>query len=703
MILRPLVFAALGATLLLSHPLLAQQPAEPAADPLPAGALVRFGTTRPILRTNPSVGLIPPKYTNFLAPTMNGGIKRYDLGTGRPLQKNGIVGPGHVVVSTDGKRAAVALTGGVNVFDIATGNQVLAIKPPEGVIIAGVPGVALSADGKILAFAGKGLDVRGEVVVIDVDQNEVLAQCTTNQAAPVYVTLSRDGKTLISYGPPAPAPKLTPAPAPKAPPEMEANDPDVARTAQVWEVASGRELFKARVTGMGGNVVTAALSPDAELLAIAAGDGPIDVFDVKSGERRHTLLGRKSQGVKVAFSPDGKLIASIGLDYRIQRWHSDGKPLDITEAPPGMLIAPITGLEFADNQRVIGSMTAAQFAYAWDAPNGKLLSPVMDHAAALRSIAFPAGGKDLFSSGLEGKAFRWNLASGALGEEIAFRPAHIPGQPLIRPVVNLSSDGTRAFWAKAPTAEVFDVGTGDNLHIIPPPSSPPAAVTFSTSPDGMRIASMCRPAVGKRTGHCVIWDLATRQRVAELETPSLSTGSAQLAAFTPDGARVVIIAFAYRPQGAPVLTLVGYDLKTGKKLSSVEDVNASGTISFAAINDTTVVAATHAGRMWTIDYANGQVGDDFDNVISKGETPVTGPIAVSADGKRFAVGISDEPFTTYGIRVYDVAAKKALHTFVGHAGPVSAIHFSPDGNAVASGAQDTSVILWDLSKLGKEP
>ena len=74
-------------------------------------------------------------------------------------------------------------------------------------------------------------------------------------------------------------------------------------------------------------------------------------------------------------------------------------------------------------------------------------------------------------------------------------------------------------------------------------------------------------------------------------------------------------------------------------------------------------------------------------------------LVVSPDGKLFATGIVGEPFTTYGIRVYDLATRKTLHTFIGHAGPVSAIRFSPDGNAIASGAQDTSVILWDLGKL----
>ena len=43
------------------------------------------------------------------------------------------------------------------------------------------------------------------------------------------------------------------------------------------------------------------------------------MWEVKTGERLHTLLGRKGQGVKVAFGPNGKVIASVAQDYRIQR------------------------------------------------------------------------------------------------------------------------------------------------------------------------------------------------------------------------------------------------------------------------------------------------------------------------------------------------------------------------------------------------
>ncbi len=692
---RVLVSTFVGIMLLFGVAVCAQPPADVVNDPLPKGAVVRYGITRPILRQSPGVGLIPPKYTNFVAPTMDGGIRRYDLGTGRPLDNKGIVTAGQAIVSADGKRAAVALPGSIHILEVATGNEILAVKPPVGVLIVGAAGVSLSADGKILAFGGKGLDNRGAVVVLDVDQNEVLAECVTDQRPPVHVTLSRDGKILASYGPPAAAPTIDAKPKTKL-----LEPPDNRRTAQVWEVASGRELFKARVTGMGGNVVAAAFSPDADLLAVSVGDGPVDLFDVKTGKLLHTLLGRKSQGVRLAISPDGKTVASVGTDYRIQRWRSDGKPIDVTDAPAGLLVAPITALEFADNERVIASQTAAQFAYAWDAPLGRLLSPNMDHQAGIRTVAFPIGGKDLFTSGNEGKVFRWDYANGALGEEIAFRPARIPGQPMIRPSVNLSSDGSRATWARPPVAEIFDVSTGDNLYVLPPPSAPPAVVNVVMSQDGLRVAMLCPQAGGKRTGMCVVWDLITEKKVAEVEVPNVNSGSPGVV-FSPDGNRLVIAAFSNSPQGFPVLTFVGHDLKTGKKLATVEDPAAAGKIHAAIADDTTLIATSDNGRMWSVDYVNGQIGEDFETLIVKGEAPVHGPIAISPDGKRFATGIVGTSFTTYGVRVYDVATKKALQTFLGHAGPITALHFTPDGQRLASGAEDTSVILWDVTKQAK--
>ena len=246
------------------------------------------------------------------------------------------------------------------------------------------------------------------------------------------------------------------------------------------------------------------------------------------------------------------------------------------------------------------------------------------------------------------------------------------------------------------------MSTGDNLFILPPPSSPPAAVNMSLSQNGLRVAMMCKAGIGRRTGKCEVWDIVTQKNVAELDVPAPVGGSSPTAVFSPDGTRIVIAAFANSPQGARVMTVSGYDLKTGEKLATVEDFGAQGAITMQAANDHLLILASSTGRMWTIDYANGQIGDDFDTLVARGEAPVYGPIAISPDGKHFATGIVGEPFTTYGVRVYDLATKKAVHTFIGHAGPVCTVHFSPDGASLASGAQGTSVILWNLTNAGTE-
>ena len=62
------------------------------------------------------------------------------------------------------------------------------------------------------------------------------------------------------------------------------------------------------------------------------------------------------------------------------------------------------------------------------------------------------------------------------------------------------------------------------------------------------------------------------------------------------------------------------------------------------------------------------------------------------------IGVKDGEF---GVRVEDWKRGRVLHTFEGHVAPVTAMAFSPDGKALASGSQDTAVLLWDLSVIGK--
>lgn len=677
--------------------------ADPADDPLPDGAKVRYGISRPILRGSPHVGLIGPKFHDFLAPTLSGTTRRYNLATGRPLNE-GPVTLGRVTVSSDGKRAAVARPGLLSVVDVASGKQILAVKPPEGAVLVGVPGAALTANGNLLAYGARGRDGKGEVIVWDVDKNALVARVETAILAPVFPLLSPNGTTLVTHGPPMArptAPRVEPgAPPPPPPPAL---DPDLMRMAQVWEVASGQELFRARVTGMGEMVVSSAFSGDGAFVALACGDGPVDLFDVNTGKRTQTLLGRKGMGVKVAVSPDGKTVAAVAPDYRIQRWNAtDGKALGVTDPPPAVIVAEISGLQFSDNENVVGWQTQAQFCMAWEAPSGRLLSPLSEHIAPIKSTSAPIDGKDLFTSGEDGRVFRWDYPTGAPNEAITLHPARLPGQPLLRPIVVLAADATKASGTRG-VIEAFETANGTNLFVVPPPSVPPGLQSHFHSPDGMKVINVSRPNDGKRTGGCVVWDLATEKRVIEVDIPP----SFQMphASMTQDNSRLVVLTHTRDAvTGELAVVVTGWDVKTGKKLGEVADPTPRETVYLTAVGDSQAVLLSRSGRLWSVDYVNNKIGRDIDRLPStfQGEVPVYLRVVFSEDGKQFAAGVQGTKIETYGVRVYEWPTGKPIRNYVGHVAPISALRFTPDGKYLKSGSQDTSVLLWDLSKVPKE-
>ena len=88
--------------------------------------------------------------------------------------------------------------------------------------------------------------------------------------------------------------------------------------AQIWDVASGREI--GAIKGHGRAVGKVAFSPDGKLLATGGTDNTIKIWDFDAKRELMTLTGHTANIESLDFSPDGRLIASAGEDGSTFLW-----------------------------------------------------------------------------------------------------------------------------------------------------------------------------------------------------------------------------------------------------------------------------------------------------------------------------------------------------------------------------------------------
>jgi WD40 repeat protein len=442
-------------------------------------------------------------------------------------------------------------------------------------------------------------------------------------------------------------------------------------------------------------VAGVAFSPNGRLLASVGDDGVIRLCDPTTGQVITDLESRV--GVRqVAFSPDGKLMASASQDGTIWLWNlATSQPVFILEGHTGM----VEGVAFSSDNKLLASASTDRTIRLWDPATGQPMTILRGHHSAVSAVAFSPDGQLLASCSDDGMIRLWDPATGQ--PMTILRAHHGPVS-----AVTFSPDG-QLLASGDNAVRLWDPATGQLISILEGHTEWILGLAFS--PDGRLLAS------ASRDGTIRLWDPATGQAAVLEGQPHWVTA----VAFSPDGQLLAsacgngtirlwdpaggqaaaaleghsdwVLGVAFSPDGRQLATASGdgtirlWDPATGQPVSILH--GHTSTISAVAFSPNGKLLASASGdrtiRLW--DSATGQPVS-----ILHGHTSTISAVAFSPDGKLLASASHDGT-----ARIWDLAIARTIVDFHGHTSWVYAVAFSPDGRQLASASQDGTIRIWN--------
>ena len=272
--------------------------------------------------------------------------------------------------------------------------------------------------------------------------------------------------------------------------------------------------LRATLEGHKQQVFSVAYSPDGKTLASGSNDKTIKLWDVKTGKERATFEGHTEGVQSVAYSPDGKTLASGGEDKTIKLWDiKTGKERATLEGHR----AWVKSVVYSPDGKTLASGSDDRKIKLWDAKTGKKLATLRGHTESVLSLAYSPDGKTLASGSWDKTIKLWDAKT---GKELATLKGHTDWGVWS---VAFSPDGkTLASGSGDKTIKLWDVKTGKELATLEGHIEEVSSVAFS--PNGKRLAS---------GGHDItIWDVRTGKEQATLKGHK---GDVISVAYSPDG------------------------------------------------------------------------------------------------------------------------------------------------------------------------
>lgn len=420
-------------------------------------------------------------------------------------------------------------------------------------------------------------------------------------------------------------------------------------------------------------ITAIAFSPDGRVLASASDDHTVKLWEVPSGVEIRTLMGHLDTVRAIAFSPNGRWLASASYDKTIKVWDaSSGTELATIHNRTNM---PFNAVSFDPQNRWVASIDAdGQTLILWDFMQGKAVKSSRLLNSDIISTSFSADGHWFCQGGTNGSWKVWDVVT---GREVHSLPGNSQPASKILSAMALSRDGR---WISsggfASSIHVWEVATGKEVSSLP--DRVPSGDGNSFNPDGTLLASTVDDK------NVTIWNIASRHEEHTFTDPA----GINLVAFSPDGKW---LAATTEENGIEVWEVAtgAEHTPSGTQFGSVKSVRFSPDGHWLASG-----SSDHAARLW--DLTTGRQ----EHVLVNHASPVNA-VAFSPNSRWLVSGggeyqlSADQNDDT--VRLWNVATGTLQRTLPGHSRGVLSIAFSPDGRWFASGSEDDDVRLWRMS------